>query len=100
MADQAGSQIVTGTTVPAGSGADPGAVGRAEAGTLSDPSHQHAAFHGRPVSWVAVSIIIAGFLCGGLSLVFTAWTTFWVGVGLVVVGALLSAATDTFEDWY
>ena len=99
MADQAGSQIVAGSTVPAGGGADPG-VARAEPGTLPDPGHQHAAFHGRPVSWVAVSIIIAGFLCGGLSLVFTAWTTFWVGVGLVVVGALLAAGTDMFEDWY
>ena len=99
MADQAGSQIVTGSTVPAGGGADSG-VARAEPGTLPDPGHQHASFHGRPVSWVAVSIIIAGFLCGGLSLVFTAWTTFWVGVGLVVVGALLAAGTDMFEDWY
>jgi hypothetical protein len=49
---------------------------------------------------VAVSIIIAGFLCGGLSLVFTAWMPFWVGVGLVVVGALLATGTDMFEDWY
>ena len=92
MADQAGSQIVTGTTVPAG-GADPDAMARAEPGTLSDPGHQHAAFHGRPVSWVAVSIIIAGFLLGGLSLVFTFWTGFWVGVGVVVLGALLAAGT-------
>jgi hypothetical protein len=99
MADQAGSQIVTGSTVPAGGGADRG-VARAEPGTLPDPGHQHSAFHGRPVSWVAVSIIIAGFLCGGLSLVFTAWTPFWVGVGLVVVGALLATGTDMFEDWY
>jgi hypothetical protein len=99
MADQAGSQIVTGSTVPAGGGADAG-VARAEPGALADPGHQHAAFHGRPVSWVAVSIIIAGFLCGGLSLVFTAWMPFWVGVGLVVVGALLATGTDMFEDWY
>jgi hypothetical protein len=52
------------------------------------------------VSWAAVVVIIAGFLCGGLSLVFTAWTTFWVGAGLVAVGALLAMATDMFEDWY
>jgi hypothetical protein len=52
------------------------------------------------VSWVAVAIIVAGFLCGGLSLVFTAWTTFWIGAGIVVVGALLAMATDMFEDWY
>lgn len=100
MADQAGWQIVTGTTVPAGGESDPGALARAQPGTLPDSGHQDAGFHGRPVSWVAVSIVIAGFLCGGLSLVFTAWTTFWVGAGLVVAGALLAAGTDMFEDWY
>jgi hypothetical protein len=99
MADQAGSQIVTGSTVPAGGGADPG-VARTEPGALPDPGHQHASFHGRPVSWVAVSIIVAGFLLGGLSLVFTFWTGFWVGVGVVVLGALLAAGTNMFEDWY
>ena len=100
MADQAGSQIVTGAAVPAGGEADPDALARAQPGTLSDPGYEHAAFHGRPVSWVAVSIIIAGFLLGGLSLVFTFWTGFWVGVGVVVVGALLAAGTNMFEDWY
>jgi hypothetical protein len=102
MAEQAGSQIVTGTTVPAGGEAGPDALARAELGTLSDPGqqHEHAAFHGRPVSWVAVTIIMAGFLCGGLSLVFTAWVTFWVGAGIVVVGAMLAAGTNMFEDWY
>jgi hypothetical protein len=108
MADQAGSQIVTETAVQAGgeadsdalARADPNALATAEPGTLVEPWHEHEAFHGRPVSWVAVSIIIAGFLCGGLSLVFTAWTTFWVGGGIVVVGALLAAMTNMFEDWY
>jgi hypothetical protein len=119
MADQSGSQIVTETAVQAGGeanpdalaradsdamaepgSAQPGTVATAEPGTLSEPWKEHEAFHGRPVSWVAVSIIIAGFLCGGLSLVFTAWVTFYVGAGLVVVGALLAAMTNMFEDWY
>jgi hypothetical protein len=100
MANQSGSQIVTGTSVPATGEADPDGLARSEPGTLPELSHEHAAYHGRPVSWVAVSIIIAGFLCGGLSLVFTAWTTFWIGGGIVVVGALLAMATNMFEDWY
>lgn len=100
MADQSGSQIVTGTTVPTGSEAEHDALARAEPGAQPDPGHHHAAFHGRGVSWVAVSLILAGFLCGGLSLIFAAWTTFWVGAGLVVVGALLAGMTDMFEDWY
>jgi hypothetical protein len=100
MANQSGSQIVTGTSVPATGDADPDGLAQVQPGALADPGHQHAAYHGRPVSWVAVSIIVAGFLCGGLSLVFTAWTTFWIGAGIVVVGALLAMATDMFEDWY
>src|SRR5579862_6400349 len=60
-----------------------------------------AAYHGRPVSWVAVSTIMAGFICGGLALVFgPTWWAFWLGVGLSVAGGLLALATNIFEDWY
>jgi hypothetical protein len=58
-------------------------------------------FHGRPVSWTAVSIVWAGFLCGGIALIVGhAWWAFWLGVGLAVIGALLAAATNIFDDWY
>jgi hypothetical protein len=64
----------------------------------------HTAFHGRPVSWVAVSTIMAGFVVGGLALVFghhgPTWWLFWIGTGMAVAGALLALATDVFEDWY
>jgi hypothetical protein len=58
-------------------------------------------FHGRAVSWVAVSIVMAGFVVGGLGLVIgPSWVAFWVGVGMAVVGGLLALATNIFEDWY
>jgi len=58
-------------------------------------------FHGRAVSWVAVSIIMVGFLVGGLGLVFgPTWVAFWIGLGLAVVGGLLALATNIFNDWY
>ena len=61
-------------------------------------------FHGRSVSWVAVGIMTAGFLVGGLALIFgrhgPTWWLFWVGAGLTVLGLLTSVATNTFEDWY
>ena len=61
-------------------------------------------FHGRRVSWIAVSIIMAGFLIGGLALIFgqhgPTWWLFWVGVGAAVLGLLVTLATNTFEDWY
>jgi hypothetical protein len=64
----------------------------------------HPSFHGRRVSWVAVSIIMAGFLVGGLSLIFGShgptWWLFWAAVGVSVVGVLMMVATNTFEDWY
>jgi hypothetical protein len=64
----------------------------------------HPPFHGRRVSWVAVSIIMAGFLIGGLAMIFghhgPTWWLFWAGVGIAVVGVLLTFATNTFEDWY
>jgi hypothetical protein len=58
-------------------------------------------FHGRAVSWVAVSVIVVGFVTGGLGLVFgPTWVAFWVGVGLVLVGGLLALATNITDDWY
>ncbi len=91
MSDQVG------TDLRSGAGTDEG--GRSEI-ALASPGH-YEPFHGRPVSWVAVSIIMLGFLVGGLSLVFgTLWWLFWTSVGLVVVGGLLALSTDIFEDWY
>jgi hypothetical protein len=58
-------------------------------------------FHGRSVSWVAVSIIMVAFLVGGLALVFgPTWWLFWVGVAAGAVGGLLALATGIFDDWY
>ena len=69
-----------------------------QAGTLWSPPHP---YHGRPVSWVAVSIIMIGFLVGGLALVFgPTWWLFWVSLGLAAIGGLLAMATNIFEDWY
>jgi hypothetical protein len=45
--------------------------------------------------------MMGGFLVGGLALVFgTIWWLFWTGLGLVVIGGLLAASTNIFEDWY
>ena len=58
-------------------------------------------FHGRPVSWVAVGLIMVGFLTGGLGLVTgPVWVAFWIGAGLAVLGLLVALTTNTFDDWY
>jgi len=76
-----------------------------EGGALAQPGtgiyQAPEPFHGRPVSWVAVSIIMAGFLVGGLGLVFgPTWWLFWVGAGAAIVGGLLALGTRIFDDWY
>ncbi len=80
-------------------------AGGQEAGTLVQAGpgsgHPSAVHHGRPVSWVAVSIIMAGFLVGGLGLIIgPTWWLFWAGVAAVVVGGLLALGTHITEDWY
>jgi len=58
-------------------------------------------FHGRAVSWFAVSVIMVAFLVGGLALVFgPTWWLFWASLGLAVVGTLIAMATGIFDDWY
>jgi hypothetical protein len=53
------------------------------------------------VSWVAVSIIMVGFVAGGLALVFgPTWWLFFTGLALAAVGGLLALAVNIFEDWY
>ena len=90
MADQLGSGTMAGLP------AEGGELSPATTGGPATETH-----HGRTVSWVAVSIVMAGFLVGGLGLVLgPTWWLFWVGVGLAVIGGLLALATDIFADWY
>jgi hypothetical protein len=105
MANKVGPDIVSGSAPQSGSlaGSESASASPAEPepGAVADPGHSHASFHGRTSSWVAVSLIIAGFVVGGLALVFgPTWPVFWVGAGLAAIGGLLAMMTDIFEDWY
>ena len=52
-------------------------------------------------SWVAVSVIIVGFVVGGVALVpHPHWWLFWIGAGIVVVGGIMGAAAHILDDWY
>ncbi len=66
------------------------------------PQHgAHAVHHGRPVSWVAVSIIVVGFVVGGIAMVTgPAWWLFWTGAGIVVVGGIFALSSHILDDWY
>ena len=64
-------------------------------------SYGHEAHHGRPASWVAVSIIIVGFIVGGIAMVPSPkWWLFWTGAGIVVIGCIMAAAAHILDDWY
>jgi hypothetical protein len=41
-----------------------------------------------PAAWTAVAIIMIAFVVGTLAIVLGNWPMFWVGAGLVVVGAI------------
>jgi hypothetical protein len=64
-------------------------------------SHVHEAHHGRPASWVCTSVVIVGFIIGGIALVpHPTWWLFWTGAGIVVIGVVIGAAVHIFDDWY
>lgn len=64
-------------------------------------AHGHEAHHGRPASWMVTTIVIIGFIVGGIALpIGPTWWLFWTGVGIVVIGALVGAAVRIFDDWY
>ena len=58
-------------------------------------------YHGRAISWFAVSLVMVAFLVGGLALVVgPIWWLFWASVGVAAIGGLLALSTGVFDDWY
>ncbi|HTX26549.1 MAG TPA: HGxxPAAW family protein [Streptosporangiaceae bacterium] len=90
MADQSGTMAQTA-----------GTTGSHALDVQSGLSHIHEENHGRPVSWVAVTIIVVGFIIGGIAMVTgPTWWLFWAGAGIVVIGSIFAAAVRVFDDWY
>ena len=80
---------------------------RSGAGRMRRPSviapaspGNHEPFHGRPVSLVAVSIIMLGFLVGGLPSSSYRLVAVLDRRGPRRGGGSLALSTDIFEDWY
>ena len=97
MADQRGSGMVAGR-FPEGGQPEPVSASTAAAEEDARIQRPH---HGRPVSWVAVGLMMAAFLVGGFGLILgPIWWLFWVGVAMCAVGGLLALATNIFDDWY
>ncbi len=90
-------------SVAPGGSAEPG--GAVAHGTPASTPVPYPSYHGRRISWIAVSIMMVGVLVGGLAMVVGGgggpiWWLFWTGAGVTALGLLISLATNTFEDWY
>lgn len=81
-----------------------GAVEETEgAGSLAHgAAHELEHNPGKPMSWVAIAVIVVGFLVGGIALVpHPTWWAFWLGAGIAAVGCVMVLFTNTFrDDWY
>lgn len=53
---------------------------------------------GRPVSWVVVVLVCAGFLAAGIGLILARPWLFIVGVAVVLLGVVLGWATHAMAD--
>ena len=94
MAEQA-THTVDGT---GGTVAGTDAAGTVAHGTSSHMEHNP----GRPISWVGTSLVIIGFIIGGIAFIPNPnWLVFWIGTAVAIVGCfvlLFSKAMST--DWY
>jgi hypothetical protein len=100
MTEQPGSEGPSGSAVSA---VAPESVGPApEESPLGHAAAlAHESFHGRPVSWIAVGIIIVGFLVGGLA--FASPPTWWLvytGGGIALLGFIIAGFARMNDDWY
>jgi hypothetical protein len=57
---------------------------------------------GRPISWVGTSVVIVGFVVGGVAFVPSPnWVIVWVGTAITIVGLLVLAFSKAMNtDWY
>jgi hypothetical protein len=76
--------------------------GTGTAGALAHGSTHSEHNPGRPISWVGTSIVVIGFVVGGIAMIpGPHWVLFWVGAGIAIVGCLILAFSKAMNtDWY
>ncbi|GAA2424038.1 hypothetical protein GCM10010191_40260 [Actinomadura vinacea] len=76
-----------------GSGESPGTHG------LSPEEGGHGSHAGRPGSWLAVAIMVAGFVVGGVGLcIGPSWVMFWAGAAIIAIGFVVGGVVHIFAD--
>lgn len=55
---------------------------------------------GRLTSWIAVAVMVLGFVIFGIALVLgPVWPLFWVGLAVTAAGGIFGLATGIMEDY-
>ncbi|GIH22186.1 hypothetical protein Aph01nite_04960 [Acrocarpospora phusangensis] len=54
--------------------------------------------HGRPISWIFVTVVIIVFTTGGLALILANWALFWTCFGLLLLAAPVGRAIRITDD--
>lgn len=49
-------------------------------------------------SWLASLVILAGFVLGGIAVIYWNWVLFWVGVAIAVIGCVAGWAVGIMND--
>ena len=86
------------------SGTVEGTIADSGAPAAYDPGHlEHNP--GRPISWIGTSIVVVGFILGGISFPIVdpapQWVLFWIGTAIAIVGILVLATSKAMNtDWY
>jgi len=62
------------------------------------PAADHSGHNTTPTAWIAVTIIIAGFIVGGIALIEWNWLMFWIGVGVAVIGCIIGGFAGIMEQ--
>jgi hypothetical protein len=99
----AGSGTAASGTAASGAASGTAAVSPpAHSGAVSrryTPTEASGAHAGRPASWLAVGIMVTGFVVGGVALcIGPAWVVFWVGAAIVLAGFVLGGVVHIFSD--
>ena len=66
--------------------------------SVGEKLDQFGHIQARPVSWVVVFLVCAGFLVGGIGLIAATQWLFWLGVGVTAAGTVLGWATHAMAD--
>jgi hypothetical protein len=81
-----------------------GAVANTGSGT---GTLEHGAGHlehnpGRPISWAGTTVVIIGFIIGGIAFIPSPnWIVFWIGTAVAIIGCLILLFNKTMStDWY